>query len=264
MLLRVHEGPSVRDVELGEGDFSVGGAENDTLVIEGLAPRALALRLRPGRAVVASQKSMVVGGGRVPPLVARLWLPGERLIITPTCHVDYVPPLDSKPQVPCSTALVVRSLLSAVPCATPLTPKLTCVCGPDLGRVFHLSQPRMLLGRSLNAAVTLRDLSVSRQHAWLTLEKGSVWIEALSSGAGAFLAGRSLQKKTRLRPGQLLEVGCSVLRFDALPEVEVARKAPQAVKPMRVPSSPRHRLNVWLAAGALLTLASAALVATWG
>ncbi len=63
---------------------------------------------------------------------------------------------------------------------------------------------RVIIGRDMPADVVLRDPSLSRQHAALSIEAGAVWIEDLNSTNGTWLSGRRIQKER-------LETGAEVL-----------------------------------------------------
>ncbi|NMB77397.1 MAG: sigma 54-interacting transcriptional regulator [Myxococcales bacterium] len=63
---------------------------------------------------------------------------------------------------------------------------------------------RVIIGRDMPADVILRDPSLSRQHAALSIEEGAVWLEDLNSTNGTWLSGKRIQKER-------LEAGAEVL-----------------------------------------------------
>jgi signal transduction histidine kinase len=110
--------------------------------------------------------------------------------------------------------------------------QLTVIEGPEKGKVFETSADSVSLGSGDQSGVRLSDPSVSRQHGgfgrtgdtWTYTDRGSTngsaieregrWIEVDQSGPGV-----------ELRPGDLVLVGQSALRFDVAEEPAVAEAA---------------------------------------
>ena len=90
---------------------------------------------------------------------------------------------------------------------------LTVLQGPDKGRKFQLppNEPQ-LIGRS-SEALPLSDDTVSRRHAELTPDAGIWWIRDLASQNGTYVNGVRLEERHRLRPGDQLRVGSTLLVF---------------------------------------------------
>lgn len=59
----------------------------------------------------------------------------------------------------------------------------------------------MLVGRSDECDVTVRDGHPSRRHARLTVEDGHLWLEDLGSANGTFVNDRQIAARTELHPG---------------------------------------------------------------
>ncbi|MBM3380953.1 MAG: FHA domain-containing protein [Betaproteobacteria bacterium] len=83
------------------------------------------------------------------------------------------------------------------------------VAGPLHDKSFELGEgDQRILGKGDTAQVRLdEDALVSRSHARLSLEKGSLWIEDLGSRNGTFINGKKIEKKTLLRPGDKVTLG---------------------------------------------------------
>jgi signal transduction histidine kinase len=97
--------------------------------------------------------------------------------------------------------------------------------GPDKGRRFELQDGENIIGRS-SSSVELGDRTISRNHARI-LPDGKSWIlEDLGSANGTFLNGTRLTKSTRLKRGDQIRCGESVMVFGGssqavLPPVDV-------------------------------------------
>lgn len=83
------------------------------------------------------------------------------------------------------------------------------VAGPLHDKSFELGEgDQRILGKGETANVRLdEDSLVSRTHARVSLEKGSLWIEDLGSRNGTFINGKKVEKKTMLRPGDKVTLG---------------------------------------------------------
>ncbi len=100
--------------------------------------------------------------------------------------------------------------------------------GPDKGRRFELPdhEPQQI-GRS-SEALPLSDQTISRRHAELTPDDGQWYIKDLKSSNGTFVNGVRISNRQRLRPGDQVRVGTTLLLYgDAAP-------APAGPRPVRV------------------------------
>lgn len=91
---------------------------------------------------------------------------------------------------------------------------LTIIQGPNKGRKFELPDHEpQLIGRS-SEALLLDDTAISRRHAELTPDEG-LWgnIRDLQSQNGTFVNGQRIHDRTRLRPGDQVCVGQTLLVF---------------------------------------------------
>jgi hypothetical protein len=110
-------------------------------------------------------------------------------------------------------------------------PRLYILSGPDLGRTIDV-QSGATLGRAPEAAVQLRDASVSRHHAKLELREGAWRIVDAGSRNGITLRGARVTDAA-LVDGDEFQVGEVQLRFrtaTAAPRVPAAPAAPGARK----------------------------------
>ena len=90
---------------------------------------------------------------------------------------------------------------------------LTVIEGPDSGRTFELpADEPQLLGRS-SEALPLSDNTVSRRHAELTPDEGEWFVRDLHSQNGTYVNGEKIGERVRLKPGDHVRVGSTVMVF---------------------------------------------------
>lgn len=71
----------------------------------------------------------------------------------------------------------------------------------------------LVIGRSTEADVLVMDPEVSRRHAQLEADGGSVFITDLHSSNGTFLNGRQIRESIELRPGDEIDIGTARVVF---------------------------------------------------
>jgi hypothetical protein len=74
-------------------------------------------------------------------------------------------------------------------------------------RRIDLREGEVTLGRSRGCGVVLRDPSVSRGHALLSVRQGRVTLQDLRSSNGTYVNGKRLEKETVLENGDRLVIG---------------------------------------------------------
>lgn len=90
---------------------------------------------------------------------------------------------------------------------------LSVIQGQDKGRKFELPDHEpQLIGRS-SEAIPLDDNAISRRHAELTPDDGLWYIRDLDSQNGTYVNGTRIHDRTRLRAGDQIRVGQSLLVF---------------------------------------------------
>jgi adenylate cyclase len=89
---------------------------------------------------------------------------------------------------------------------------LRIIQGPDKERSFELREGENLIGRQAEPA-TLRDGTVSRQHARLVVIEGRWTLEDLGSANGTFLNGVKVRSLTVVHPGDQIRCGSTILVF---------------------------------------------------
>jgi predicted component of type VI protein secretion system len=98
--------------------------------------------------------------------------------------------------------------------------------GVDKGRVFRDLAIPVTIGREEGNALRLNDERVSRYHAKVQAEEGDVILTDLDSTNGTRVNGTAVQIR-RLRPGDQLSIGRTMLLFGTMEEIESRRNGAQ-------------------------------------
>lgn len=91
--------------------------------------------------------------------------------------------------------------------------------GPDKGRTLRADDDAVLLGR-LSDQVPLSDHTVSRRHAQIKRESDGFVLYDLNSVNGTYLNGVRLQRPTRLKHGDQIRIGSTLLVFTGAQSLE--------------------------------------------
>ncbi|HEX5746814.1 MAG TPA: FHA domain-containing protein [Archangium sp.] len=272
--------------ELPEGVHLLGGAAGDQVQLEGLPPGLLTLRIESHRLMVEATHPFTVGGVGVAPGVPRLVLPGEVVGLSEEMRLKVKAP-DGDAEREMGTMAVLKHLLGDLEEPPPSrAASLQCLIGADVGRTFALAEASTELGRGKDMAVRLRDIAVSRRHARIRHHEGAFLLEDLDSPNGLFLNGKLVKTPTPLHEGDVIELGRTLLRFQApmaTPETEtppspettptpaetpapaepaLADETPAAPSGEDMPERPRVRWEAWLI-GLGAALALVGLLATY-
>ncbi|HEY9076626.1 MAG TPA: FHA domain-containing protein [Anaerolineaceae bacterium] len=76
---------------------------------------------------------------------------------------------------------------------------------------IHFSDPEIIIGRSANATLILRDETISSQHTRLTFHHNQWWIEDLNSKNGTYLNDEKVYTPTVIITDD--EIRCGVTSF---------------------------------------------------
>jgi len=87
--------------------------------------------------------------------------------------------------------------------------------GPDEGKQFDLSAPRVGAGREGSNGIRLVDTEVSRRHAEFHQVEGGFALTDLSSANGTFVNGQPI-KEIKLQSGDQIQIGQTVLVYNAV------------------------------------------------
>ncbi|MCB9529285.1 MAG: FHA domain-containing protein [Myxococcales bacterium] len=90
---------------------------------------------------------------------------------------------------------------------------LRVVSGADDQRTHVLDYGQVLIGRGSHCDIALDDLSISREHARITVEQGGVFIEDLSAQRRTRVNNRRFEGRQRLADGDLIRISRVILEF---------------------------------------------------
>ena len=110
----------------------------------------------------------------------------------------------------------------------------------------------LMVGRGAESAVRFEARNVSRCHARLMVENGTVFVEDLGSRNGTLLNGQLVRGRRKLRDGDVLQVADEILRVEDraagdTDELDAAEPTPAPFRPPPLPRPP-GRLRVALTA----------------
>jgi two-component system NtrC family sensor kinase len=86
--------------------------------------------------------------------------------------------------------------------------------GPDKGRTLRTTDQTVLIGRGSDQ-VPLTDQTVSRRHAELTCTEGAWILRDLNSANGTYVNGTRIQEPTRLKNGDQIKLGSTLLVYSS-------------------------------------------------
>lgn len=119
-------------------------------------------------------------------------------------HADGEPPAEAEPAAEVPERIYRPGAL-----------QLICVEGPAEGKEFPLTKPTNTIGRDTAAEISIRDLSVSRQHAAVLINDDAVEVRDLGSRNGVHVGGQRVDHAP-LKLGDQFSVGKSVFMLDRL------------------------------------------------
>lgn len=98
-------------------------------------------------------------------------------------------------------------------------PSLIILQGPDKGRTLKTDDDVVLIGRGSDQ-IALTDQTVSRRHAELRIESGGWVLADLNSANGTFVNGVRMQRPVRLKHGDQIRVGATLMVFGGEDSIE--------------------------------------------
>jgi pSer/pThr/pTyr-binding forkhead associated (FHA) protein len=108
---------------------------------------------------------------------------------------------------------------------------LEVVEGADAGRRAALSSP-VTVGRGRDVDLVLADDLVSRRHARVSRRGTGAVVEDLGSRNGTFVNGNQIYSPTRLKPGDQLQLGVTLVELRNAKQIA---ERPSAVQPVPPP-----------------------------
>jgi len=90
---------------------------------------------------------------------------------------------------------------------------ITCIEGGSQGTTWPINQTNMIMGRDRHAPISIRDLSVSRQHASIVIGPRGIEVRDLGSRNGIYVNGQKSSSSV-LKPGDTIRLGQCVFLVD--------------------------------------------------
>ena len=90
---------------------------------------------------------------------------------------------------------------------------LVVIYGDDMGRRVHVSTEPLIIGRSPKCEIRIDKESVSRNHCRIRFEAGEFLVCDLGSTNGTYVNDNLVENEGRLRHGDQLKVGRTILKF---------------------------------------------------
>lgn len=100
-------------------------------------------------------------------------------------------------------------------------PFLIVMSGNDIGKKYPVSQAEIIIGRSMDAQIVVKENNVSRRHSRLTFKNGKAMVEDLGSTNGTFVNSEKITQ-CELGDGDLISVGKTILKFSYQSDIDVA------------------------------------------
>lgn len=125
---------------------------------------------------------------------------------------------------------------------------LVVISGAHAGREFLLDKSEIGIGRAPDNAICLANPTISRSHARIFQRDGIWYLVDLQSAKGTLHNGVEIGAPAQLRPGDTIQVGDTILRFQctdiltpsAPPPIHAGNSTEFPVVPPRVANGPQN------------------------
>ena len=115
----------------------------------------------------------------------------------------------------------IVTVISRISDAQVFAPTLVVMYGPNLGEIYAIEGPSIVIGRSSKADIQVDQESVSRNHVKLARSGDNVELRDLGSTNGTYVNDELVDEYT-LRDGDLIKVGRCIFKFLARNSIELA------------------------------------------
>jgi two-component system cell cycle response regulator len=93
--------------------------------------------------------------------------------------------------------------------------------GSQLGKIYYIEDPTVIIGRNAGHPIMIQDPSVSRNHVKLTKQGEEIWAEDLGSSNGTFVNDAKINGQVCLNDRDMLQIGNIVLKYCASDNLDV-------------------------------------------
>lgn len=223
MLIEIAFGNETSEVDLVDGVLHVGGSVHDEIRIEGMPRSLLTLNLLGERLLVTASRPVTIGGVLFPAHIPRLVVPGEKMQLPSGVTLTQLRPKGEPHRSFKGTACLLKEMVGdGAAVARSRAASLTCLTGLDTGRCHAIALRETLIGRGEHSDIRVRDRAVSRRHARIVRRRSGDFLEPMPETNGVFVNGEPVKQTVRLTPGDVLELGQSLLRYDGPEQALVA------------------------------------------
>ncbi len=98
---------------------------------------------------------------------------------------------------------------------------LIVIYGQDIGRRVQVSTEPLIIGRSPNCEIPIDQESISRKHCQIRFHDGEFRVRDLESTNGTYVNDDIVEDEGRLRHGDQLKVGRTIIKFIVGDDIEV-------------------------------------------
>lgn len=95
------------------------------------------------------------------------------------------------------------------------------IYGQDMGRRVHVTTEPLIIGRSPQCEIQIDQESISRNHCRIRFHEGEFRVRDLDSTNGTYVNDDLVEEEGRLRHGDQLKVGRTILKFIVGDDIEV-------------------------------------------
>jgi pSer/pThr/pTyr-binding forkhead associated (FHA) protein len=119
-------------------------------------------------------------------------------------------------------------------------PVLVCTAGALAGQRFQIPDGGIGIGRSDDNAVVITDEGVSRFHARLLFDNGSLWLQDAGSRNGVFVNDVRISGHKALKVGDKLTIALHTFELQWLDEKVSKSKGPAPTGPSEQDTTEEH------------------------
>jgi len=98
---------------------------------------------------------------------------------------------------------------------------LIVIYGEDIGRRVHVTTEPLIIGRSPQCEIQIEQESISRNHCRVRFHEGEFRVRDLGSTNGTYINDDLVEDEGRLRHGDQLKAGRTILKFIVGDDIEV-------------------------------------------
>lgn len=125
-------------------------------------------------------------------------------------------------------------------------PFLEMVAGGEIGQIYDLHQGRLTVGRAVENDIVVSSEAVSRHHATFEQDAAGNWLVRDNQSKNGVQVNGTTVQEMRLQPGDIVQVGNFVFRFNDTGADAASSEVPPQANPAEVyipPPAPKKKPN---------------------